>query len=135
MAGDAPAPRRGREEFRLSAVLAVARFAFVPAKAGDPGLICKPWIPAYAGMSGGYLENLALQPRVPYRPPHALWRRRHFDMAHAENRKRIDDGVDDHGEGRHRAAFAGRADGWMTGLRLIRSRRTAGRRRAASHSP
>src|SRR5262249_15293554 len=75
-----------------------------------PRPYCKPWIPAYAGMSGGYLENLALQPRVPYRPPHALPRRRHFDMAHAENRKRIDDGVDDHGEGRHRAAFAGRPD-------------------------
>src|SRR5215469_4107620 len=109
MAGDAPAPRRGREEFRLSAVLAVARFPFVPAKAGTQALL-QALDSRLRGNERGYLENLALQPRVPYRPPHALRRRRHFDMAHAENRKRIDDGVDDHGEGRHRAAFAGRSD-------------------------
>ena len=42
--------------------------------------------------------------------PHFFRRRRHFDVAHAEIRQRIDDGVDDGCQRRHRTAFAGRAD-------------------------
>src|SRR5579862_1853927 len=44
------------------------------------------------------------------RPPHPLRRRRHLDMAHAEFAQRIDDGIDDDGERRNRAAFAGGPD-------------------------
>ena len=49
------------------------------------------------------------------RPPHPLRRRRHFDVADAEVRERIDDGVDDDGQRRHRAAFAGGADAERVG--------------------
>ena len=51
----------------------------------------------------------ALCARFANRPPDALRRRRHLDVADAEFAERIDDRVDDDAERRRRAALAGRA--------------------------